>query len=1010
MTVPGHHLEGLTAPAVISDTFSDTLTVCEVTGDLRKDLNLKVTAKDIIGDESQNATRDLTATTGVTRTANGIGLTLPKDAGDYSRETVYTIEYTLCTSSGGLDQRGTVYSNSIDYADKKFSSKVTQEWGGGGTGEGASRGSFSLTKTIDRASVDVPEDTQFTVKVEEFAPGTFPKGPAASTYNIKVKADGTPVNGLNPRGNGWQIRLTEIDLPKVDGAYFEPGKFLPAPGVVLNAERTQALVSITPKSNVEVALVNKAAHGSAKVTKTVTGEAKDAGALTGMENFVFNAEIEYGDKDAGNELRTFTLKDGQFYDLKDLPIGAKVTITEVQPADTDRVSWSTPVVSKNPLVIGTDAAANAVSVTNEAKLTRGTFSLSKKLTGPESSNKNVPTGFEVLATWTDAAGKKQSKTLPLPADGTSVPFGQNPPSGTQVTLTEKVPANGNGLAWGVPAFSGDVTVGADDSGVVTIGKEPGKVTVTNFVDKNDGTLQIVKQVTGEAADKVGDGVEFKVLARWKDGADYRSKELTVKQGVSTPLGVDLPIGTEVTFSEIDRPQVEGVEWGQISWGTEPSGASWLTVGADGTATGIVSDDPKEGRLITLSNEALWQFGSVEFTKFVLDGDDPVPAGEAGLPKDTEFEVRIEGVDPALPKGTVFPAVGETITLNAANNWTFTSGDVLPRGTVVTFSEVDPDPLPGKDWARPYYFVTKDGGDEGYRNTVQIVPGQKAVVQIHNRPTPTAEVDIEKVVTGPKGRQVTKDPSALFQVTATWTDSDGEARSCVLNVKPGASATPTAKCEAAVVDGRPQFPLDTEITFTETGARTGVSNVKWGDVVWSVKSGSATMVQSDSEPNGVVVTLTGEANKKVELKLENKTSRDGLIILPLPIPLPGWPGGPGWPGWPGGPNGPGVNPGPNKPVGPNGPGSNGPGSNGPGSNGPGSNGPDSNGPGSDGPGSNGGTGHNGAPGQPAPQQPHQSQSLPVTGANVIWLGLGALVLIAGGGWLVLRNRRRAGSDG
>ncbi|MFD4293647.1 DUF5979 domain-containing protein [Rhodococcus sp. NPDC058532] len=984
--VPGRNLEALTERAVITDTFSDTLTVCDVSGDLKEDLNFRVVAKDAIGGSGAAPDRDLTADTIVTRTANGIEITLPKDdaAGDYSRETKYVIEYTLCTASGGLDDRGTVYGNSLAYEGAELTSSVTQTWGGSGTGEGVSRGSFSLLKQIDSASEKFPEGTEFTVKVEEFAPGVDPAvGPASSTYEIKVKADGTPVSGLNPRGTGWTIRLSEVNLPQVDGVYFEQGKFRPADGVTLSDGDTVALVEIEPKTNVEVSLVNKAVLGATTITKTVLNPENTA--ITGDESFVIKAEIAYGD--GGSELREFTLKGGQSYELKDLPIGAKVTFTEVKPVNTDLVTWSEPVITPQTITIGTDAAANTIAVTNEAKITQGTFELSKKLTGPEASNGAVPETFDVIATWTDAAGVEQSKTLTLPSDGTPVPFGENLPGGTKVTLTEVVPDDGNGLAWGVPAFTGDVTIDGD-SGVVTIGKDPGTVEVTNFVDKNDGTLRILKQVAGEAAESVGDDAEFKVEARWKDGTEYRTTVLTVKNGVATPLGVDLPIGTEVTFTEIGRPDIEGVEWGTITWGTDPSGESWIVSHADGTATGIVSDDPTEGRLITLTNEALWEFGSVEFTKYILDGDERIPATDADLPDGAEFEVRIDNIDPPLPADVEFPAVGETITLNAENGFSWTSGDVLPRGTVVTFSEVDPKDLPGFDWARPYYWVAEDAGDADYRNTVGIVPGEQAVVEIHNRIIPTTDLDIEKIVTGPKGNQVMKDPAATFQVTATWTDADGEARSCILDVKPGGSVTPTAQCDAAVVDGKVQFPLDTEVNFVETGAHTDVPNVKWGEVVWDVKEGDAEATALDGESTGTTVTLTGDANGSVVLGLENKTSSNGLIIIPIPIPLPPW-GGiviPPWgggssvPPWGGGSSVP-PGPGTGTPPGPSVPG----------------------GPGS--PGNPGGSGHNGAPGKPAPSKPGQSSSLPVTGANVIWLTGGALALIAGGAWLALRNRRK-----
>lgn len=103
-----------------------------------------------------------------------------------------------------------------------------------------SRGSFSLLKEIAPFSEKFPQDTEFTVKVEEFAPGQDPATDApVSSYEIKVKADGTPVSGINPRGTGWQIRLSEINLPTVDGVYFERGTFRPSEGVTLNGDRTE---------------------------------------------------------------------------------------------------------------------------------------------------------------------------------------------------------------------------------------------------------------------------------------------------------------------------------------------------------------------------------------------------------------------------------------------------------------------------------------------------------------------------------------------------------------------------------------------------------------------------------------------------------------------------------------------------------------------------------------------------------------------------------------------------
>src|SRR5699024_172767 len=90
------------------------------------------------------------------------------------------------------------------------------------------------------------------------------------------------------------------------------------------------------------------------------------------------------------------------------------------------------------------------------------------------------------------------------------------------------------------------------------------------------------------------------------------------------------------------------------------------------------------------------------------------------------------------------------------------------------------------------------------------------------------------------------------------------------------------CDASIIDGKLQFPVNTEITFEETGATTDVSNVKWANVLWTVAEGSANITELDGSETGVVVELTGEANDPVRLALENKTSANGLIIIPIPI--------------------------------------------------------------------------------------------------------------------------------
>ena len=1221
--VSGNQINDLDGPVTVTDTLDENHRVCEADGSAADRLGLNLTVLDRTNANAVVEDPGVELTASVNDENDAIEYELTSENGEFSRDHIYRIEYVTCTASGGQDPYGTEYSNTVEGSGVETSQSISLRAGSGGTGQGVARGSFSLFKGEAFGSEPIDPELEFTVLVEEFAPGVSPdEGAPEDEYEIQVKANGEPVSGWFTRGTGWTIRLTEVGFEDAPGLHFEAGQFRETDGVTVSEDGTEALVAVTPGSNVEVQLENFAREGTAEITKVVAGDAAeqaagqeftvtanvypygdmsqnpqrqtiqlrdgeghnfgelpigtvitfseqlpestdeitwgtpvfsperlvvgsndaantvtvtnyanstegtfsvekrvggaerdnpavpetfevlatwgddesttltvptngeavtydgaipagtevtltealpaagdgvswsspifggtgvrtvdgaavftvgldpvqvtmrnvanehvgdlridktvvgDAAGQAAGANFALIAEIDHNGDGIKDEERQFTLQDDQYWLLADLPIGAEVTFSEELPADTDAVTWGEPVFEPSATVtVDDDSEATVVTLTNTANVTEGTFSLQKELTGPQQYSDDVPETFEVEATWIDAAGDEQTTTLALPADGTPVEFGEQLPAGTVVTLTETAPADGEGLAWAVPAFSGDVTATGENSAEVTIGLGSQDVTVTNYVDVNDGTLRVAKAVTGEAADQIGDDAEFTVEARWNDGSEFQTRELTVTPGEATELGVDLPVGTEVTFTETGRPDIAGVEWGEITWGTNPANEQWL-ITADGSATGIVSDDPTEGRLITLTNEALWLPGSVQFEKHILDEDgESVPATEADLPEGAEFEVRIDDIQPALPEGTDFPAVGETVTLNEGNDYTWTSEQVLPRDTVVTFSEVDPTPLPGMDWGQPYYWVEVDAGEAGNRDTVQIEADGTAEVHVQNRPIPTTEVDVDKIVTGPKGDEIEQDDSTLFQVTASWTDVDGEDRHCVLDVVPGEAAVPTERCDATVIDGQVQFPTNTEITFVETGATTDVTNAKWGDVIWSVDRGDATVAELEGEETGATVVLTGDPNDPVTLGLENETSSNGLILIPIPLPpfdgpsdppTPGDPGRPGEPGEPGDPSDP-ERPGePGEPGEPGAPGE------------PGQPG-DPNTPSA--PTQPGKPGHPGkpdpsvkSPSAPGPTAPGSGGGLANTGADVWWLAGGGLLLLLGGGWLLLRGRK------
>ncbi|BAC17027.1 hypothetical protein [Corynebacterium efficiens YS-314] len=133
--------------------------------------------------------------------------------------------------------------------------------------------------------------------------------------------------------------------------------------------------------------------------------------------------------------------------------------------------------------------------------------------------------------------------------------------------------------------------------------------------------------------------------------------------------------------------------------------------------------------------------------------------------------------------------------------------------------------------------------------------------------PGGEIIVDKTVTGPKGDEVENDDEAVFQIRANWLDLQGNEQSRTFNVVPG---------EPVNLVG---LPLNTEITLTEVGANTSVGNVKWGDIVWS---GEGVVDEPGASPSGVI-TIT-DPDAPIQVGLENKTGSSALIIIPIPLPL------------------------------------------------------------------------------------------------------------------------------
>lgn len=859
VTIPGEKLDGM-GILDLTDVLGDTHTVCaagDPTQGLAAQLGLSVRVSDQIKDGGKTpAQTDLTDVTTVTQ--NGQTVTFKTDLpGDekFSRDYQYVVSYTTCTASGGMDARGTEYTNSIKGSGIDRQGVTSMNYSGSGTGTGVAKGSVGVAKKISgQGAALVANNTEFSVLVEEFAPGaTSPE----ATYELKVPLNGAAVNGKFPRGNGWTMRISEPTFPAVPGVVFGSPKFTAAPGVTVNADGTVATAAITPQTNIAVELTNTAELGQMTVTKKVEGPA--AGLVHADRQYGFTAAIDVSALSgvAAQADREFTLGANETETLQGLPIGAKVTITETPLVDDALLTWGTPVVSPNPVTIAAAnvAAPAAVTVTNSVARSVGSFWLMKTVEGDQQDNPAVPSEVTVTATWQqEGEVTPTSKTLTLPVNGGAVSLGERLLVGTKVTLTETPLVDGSSIAWSAPAWYGNgVAQGENNTAVVTIGldepgEEPALVNLVNHAATSTAGISLMKMVSGEAAADVPADAEFPVTASWTDAAgDEQSVALMINTKTPTPIGVDLPAGTEITFTEGDRPSIDTVVWGSIGISGEA-----VTDNSDGSASIVVSSQQNAVTLVTVTNEATWAAGTFSLAKQV----EGVALNDADVPDAVEVTatwLSQEGEAPAEQSKTILvPTDGSKIEF----------GEQLPAFTSVTLAETALDATDRFAWATPAWgedeslVVNPDG-----TATLTIQPaGAHALTLTNTAQATLGSLELTKKLAGTGAGAVAQD--AQFTVTAEWTDLVGKQQRREVSVS---AAKPT------VIEG---IPFGTKVKLTEAVPQSP-GGARWASAAWTSEDDRA-KVNSDSRSATVVVV--GDNAKPVALELENGyTKVDALSV-------------------------------------------------------------------------------------------------------------------------------------
>lgn len=190
----------------------------------------------------------------------------------------------------------------------------------------------------------------------------------------------------------------------------------------------------------------------------------------------------------------------------------------------------------------------------------GTFTLRKAVAGlPADHTFPEGTTFAVGATWT-LDGEEFSQVFDLPADGIVVD-GPQLPLGTEVTFSEQDPPEVPGFEWTGASFDpAQVVIGSGDAVAVTVTNS-----YRTAPPETLGTFSLSKSLSGVGVADFPRGTTFAVTATWSLDGKEASQVFDLPADGTVVEGPELPIGTEVTFSEPSAPSVSGYVWDGVQF-------------------------------------------------------------------------------------------------------------------------------------------------------------------------------------------------------------------------------------------------------------------------------------------------------------------------------------------------------------------------------------------------------------------------------------------------------------
>ncbi|WP_402463377.1 VaFE repeat-containing surface-anchored protein [Isoptericola aurantiacus] len=527
---------------------------------------------------------------------------------------------------------------------------------------------FTVVKQVDGSgAAQVPPDTVFTVSFEVTA------GPSAGqTGQLEVPADGTAVTWPGDLYAGDVITFDE-DGVEVDGVVFS--------GVTIDPESITLAEDVVPV----VTVTNTYDLGPAtfQIHKEIVGDG--AALVPDDTEFTVDYEVTSG-ADAGTTGTLTIPADGTVVDGPELTVGDVVAFSEPTFPAVDDVIWGAPAIVPDPLVLTAGETVD-VAVVNTAALENRIatgFSVLKVVSGTGAAL--VPDDAEFTVQWEimDGPSAPDSGQLVVTADGSATNGPQDLQDGDVVRITEVDPPDVPGVD-----FSG-LTVTPDT--VVIDSSEPAaaQFTATNTYDLATATFQAHKEVTGSGADLVPDDATFDLRYEVTDGPSTGATGTLGLPADGTVVdGPDLLQGDVVTFSEDTPPDVDGVEWGDVTIDPETLTLDATTGVVDVTVTNTAEVAP------TLDSEIV-----------VTDtGGKTLPADGGTLTDTLTYTGLVPGQEYTI-HGVLRTAGGERTALRGATTFT----PAQPDGQVqveFTLNAADVADYAGRDLVA-FQWLTLDG--------------------------------------------------------------------------------------------------------------------------------------------------------------------------------------------------------------------------------------------------------------------------------------------------------------